>query len=273
MTSQATTAFEIATWYDTWNQLGLDNLASKKVPLNYATRYNLAFGQLSGSAADGYAPEMTGQFADAVKGQILSQAPGVVVYAGLGDTGIADTVQDNSQNDNRSTKNIVTWLQDNGYSGISIDAEGDGMSSVAEFVKQLGPSFRAAGLGIAVSAPWPESGPTQLYGDDAVRAFNDNADVVELQDYSSTSTPVDAPVWTDAGVKASILMGGVCTENSGVQTSLPDTQSWTQYALENGLKGMFSWRLDNDHGTHGTEEDVDPTFTGAKTIYDTVTGS
>ncbi len=273
MTSQGTTTFEIATWYDTWNQLGLDNLANKTVPLDYATRYNLAFGQLSGSAAAGYTPEMTGQFADAVKGQILGQAPGVVIYAGLGDTGIAETVADNNQNQNRSTKNIVAWLQDNGYSGISIDAEGDGMSSVAEFVKQLGPSFKAAGLGIAVSAPWPESGPTQLYGNDAVQAFNDNVDAVELQDYSSSGTPTDAPVWTAARVKASILMGGACTENSGVQTSLPDTKSWTQYALQNGLRGLFSWRLDNDHGTHGTEEDVDPTFTGAKTIYDTVTGS
>jgi hypothetical protein len=112
-----------------------------------------------------------------------------------------------------------------------------------------------------------------LYGDNAVQAFNDNVDVVELQDYSSTGTPSDVPPWTEAGIRASILMGGVCTENSNVQTSLDDTQSWTSYALSNGLRGMFSWRLDNDHGTHGTEEDADPTFTGAKTIYDTVMAS
>jgi hypothetical protein len=30
--------------------------------------------------------------------------------------------------------------------------------------------------------------------------------------------------------------------------------------------------LDNDHGLQGTEEDVQPTFTGAKTAYDTVHG-
>jgi GH18 family chitinase len=281
MTSQVPTTFEIATWYDTWNQLGLDNLANKTVPLNYATRYNLAFGQLSGSAATGYTPEMPGQFADAVKEQISSQASGVVIYASLGPgcyTGITEAVQDNNQNDNRSTKNIVAWLQNNGYSGISIDAENQTwpppyMPNVAEFVTQLGPSFRAAGLGIAVSAPWPGEGPGTLYGDAAVQAFNDNVDAVELQDYSSTDTPTDAQAWTSAGVKASILMGGVCTENSDVQTSLPNTQSWTQWAMQNGLKGMFSWRLDNDHGTQGQEEDVDPTFTGAKTVYDTVTGS
>lgn len=273
MTSETTTTFEIATWYDTWNPTGLNNLVNKTVPLNYATRYNLAFGQLSVTAAGGYTIEMTGQFADAVKTQILAQAPGAVIYAGLGDTGIADAVSDNNENQNRSTKNIVDWLQANGYRGISIDAEGDGMSSVAEFVTQLGPSFKAAGLGIAVSAPWPESGPTQLYGQNAVQAFNDNVDAVELQDYSSSGTPDDAPVWKHAGVKASILMGGACTENGNAQTSLADTQNWTQYALQNGLKGMFSWRLDNDHGTQGTEEDVDPTFTGAKAIYDTVTGN
>jgi Glycosyl hydrolases family 18 len=272
-----TSTFELATWYDTWNQLGLDNLANKTVPLNYATRYNLAFGGLSGSDVDGYTLEMTGPFTDAVKQQLLAQAPGVGVYASLGPgtyTGIVDAVQDNNQNDNRSTKNIVTWLRDNGYSGISIDAENTAwpppyMPYVPEFVIQLGPSFKAAGLGIAVSAPWPGEGPGTLYGDKAVQAFNDNVDAVELQDYSSTSTPVDAAVWTDAGVEASILMGGVCTENSDVQTSLSDTQSWTQWAMENGLRGMFSWRLDNDHGTQGQEEDVDPTFTGARMVYDT----
>ena len=120
MTSQGTTTFEIATWYDTWNQLGLDNLANKTVPLDYATRYNLAFGQLSSSAGTGYTVEMPGQFADEVKTQILTQAPGVVICAGLGDTGIAETVQDNNQNQNRSTKNIVAWLQDNGYSGTTL---------------------------------------------------------------------------------------------------------------------------------------------------------
>jgi hypothetical protein len=278
VTSQATPAFEIATWYDTWNPLGLENLVNKKVPLNYATRYNLAFGRLVGSpAARGYSPDMPGQFHDAVKKQILTQAPGVAIFAGLDKTGMAETVEDNKQSQNRSTKNIVAWLQINGYRGISIDAEERGgdrpwMPYVAELATQLGPSFKAAGLGIAVSAPWPGFGPWQLYGDSAVAAFNQHVDAVELQDYSSTSTPDSAQVWKTAGVKPSILMGGVCTENSDVQTSLPDTKSWTQYAMQNGLRGMFSWRLDNDHGRHGQDEDRDPTFTGAKTIYDTVKG-
>lgn len=262
--------FEIATWYDTWNRTGLNNLVNRAVPLSYATRYNLAFGQLAPSTTGGYSVEMTGQFADEVKQQILAQAPGVVVYAGLGDTGVAEAVDDNNQNQNRSAKNIVDWLELNGYGGISIDAEGDGMRYVAEFVSQLGPTFKAAGLGIAVSAPWPEAGPTQLYGSNAVQAFNDNVEAVELQDYSSSGTPIDVPPWTEAGVTPSVLMGGACTENGNYQTSLENTRSWTQYAVQQGLRGMFSWRLDNDHGMHGTEEDVDPTFTGAKAIYDTV---
>ena len=270
MTKDATKQFEIATWYDTWNQTGLDNLTSKKVPLQFATRYNLAFGELSADASGGYTINMTGQYADAVKTQILSQASDAVVYAGLGDTGIASAVADNKQHNNRSTRNIITWLQSNRYSGISIDAEGDGMSSVAELVTQLGADFRAAGLGIAVSVPWPAQGPVNLYGPNAVDAFNSNVNALELQDYSSANTSGDAQVWIDAGIKLNLLMGGVCTENSQVQTSLLDTQKWTEYALNNGLRGMFSWRLDNDHCTHGTQEDHDPTFTGAKTIYETV---
>lgn len=264
------TPFEIASWYDTWNQTGLDNLTSKTVPLGYATRYNLAFGQLVPSADGSYTVEMTGQFSDAIKNAIQTQAPGARVFAGLGDAGLAGAVSDNNENQNRSTTSIIAWLQSNGYSGISIDAENDGMSAVADFVTQLGPGFRTAGLGIAVSVPWPASGPAALYGQSAVQAFNENVDVLELQDYSSMGTPSDVGPWTQAGIAAAKLMGGISTENGRVQTSLDDTKAWTLYALHNGLAGMFSWRLDNDHGTQGTEEDVDPTFVGAQTIFDTV---
>jgi len=156
--------------------------------------------------------------------------------------------------------------------GISIDAEETGMDDVAELVTQLGPSFKAAGLGIAVSAPWPGGGPSSLYGANAVAAFNQNVDAIELQDYSGDGTASDAAAWLDAGVRADILMGGVCTENGGPQTSLDDTVTWTQSALQNQLRGMFSWRLDNDHGLHGLNEDDEPTFTGAKAVYDTVEG-
>ncbi len=271
MTRPDATTFELVTWYDTWNPLGLKNLLSGSVPLQYAVRYNLAFGQFSQTTA-GYTVDMNGAFAAKVKAAIQGQAPAVVIYAGLGDTGLVATVNDNRANGNRSTANIVNYLVGNGYKGVSIDSESEGMSSVAELVTQLGPSFRAAGLGIAVSVPWPQTGPTNLYGPEAVAAFNANVDALELQDYSSSGTPQDVPVWIRAGIKPSLLMGGVCTENSAVQTSLADTSAWTQYAMSNGLRGMFSWRLDNDHGQDGTNEDVDPTFTGAKAIYDTVHG-
>ena len=263
-------SFEISTWYDTWNSTGLDNLVQKLVPLNYAVRYNLAFGEFV-SGPSGYTVTLDAQDAGQVQDQIQTQAPGVLIYAGVGDTGLSETVKDNRQNDNRSTANIVKYLQQQGLHGITIDSEDrDVMRDVAELVSQLGPPFKAAGLGIAVSVPWPGNGPADLYGDKAVAAFNQHVDALELQDYSSSGTPEDAPVWTAAGVNAALLMGGVCTENSDVQTSLDDTEAWTQYALKNGLRGMFSWRLDNDHGLQGTKEDVQPTFTGAKTVYDTV---
>lgn len=259
-------AFELVTWYDTWNQTGLDNLTSGKVPLYYATRYNLAFGSLVTVASGGYSVQM-GSLASQVLSQITQQAPGVKIYAGLGSTGIVDTVADNKKNNNRSTANIVSWLQGNGYTGISIDAEDlDVMKSVPEFITQLAPAFQAAGLGIAVSVPWPAYGPVYLYGSDAVSVFNQYVECLEFQDYSSSGTPSDVSPWTSAGVNAGIIMGGVCTENSDVQTPLNEVTQWTQYAVANGLKGMFSWRLDNDHGTDGENEDVDPTFTGAKTV-------
>lgn len=259
--------FEIATWYDTWNAQGLANLQAGTVPLGYASRYNLAFGVFE-PCANGYTLDLNGKYASQVMAQIRRQAPGVLIYAGAGDTGLVDTVKDNAAHHNRSTANIVAYLRDRRLDGIAIDAEGDGLSSVVQLVTQLGPSFRAAGLGIAVSVPWPGNGPA-MYGDGAVQAFNEHVDAAELQDYSSGGTPSDVPAWTAAGVRASILMGGVCTENGAVQTSLSDTAAWTQFALLNGMRGMFSWRLDNDHGRDGEKEDVDPTFTGARTVYET----
>lgn len=263
--------FEISTWYDTWNSTGLSNLAQQVVPLGYADRYNLAFGEFV-SGPNGYTVSLNAPYAGQVQAQIQTQAPGVPIYAGVGDTGLAATVADNRAHGNRSTANIVAYLQQQGLQGITIDSEGGGMPSVAELVTQLGPSFKAAGLGIAVSVPWPDGGPDSLYGPNAVTAFNQHVDALELQDYSSSGTPTDVPVWIKAGVSAAILMGGACTENGGPQTSLSDTAAWTEYALQNGLRGMFSWRLDNDHGQQGTNEDVQPTFTGAQTIYDTVQG-
>lgn len=263
-------SFEISTWYDTWNSTGLSNLVQKLVPLGYASRYSLAFGEFV-SGSNGYTVILNAEYPGQVEAQIQAQAPGALLYAGVGDTGLAATMADNNANNNRSTANIVAYLQKQGLQGITIDSEGDGMPSVAELVTQLGPGFKAAGLGIVISVPWPGSGPVSLYGSTAVTAFNQNVNALELQDYSSFGgTPADVPVWTSAGISAGLLMGGVCTENGGYQTSLPDTAAWTEYALKNALRGMFSWRLDNDHGQQGTEEDVDPTFTGAKAIFDTV---
>jgi len=271
MPNNTTAVFELAAWYDTWNETGLDNLVNKIVPLNYASRYNLAFAGLVSDPKGGFTIGQFGQYADAVKSQILAQAPDAAIYVGLGSTGLIETVSDNNENQNRSTANLVAWLQANGYTGISIDAE-DAlvMKSVPEFVTQLGAAFRQAGLGIAVSVPWPGQGPTNLYGANAVLAFNDNVGALELQDYSSSGSPKDIPIWTQAGVNTNLLMGGVCTENGRAQTSLENTCSWTQYCFSKGVKGFFSWRLDNDHGKDGQTTDADPTFTGAKMIYDTV---
>ena len=261
--------FQISTWYDTWNLTGLQNLQQQLVPLGYAGRYNLAFGEFVAAGSNGYTVDLNAQYAGQVLAALKTQMPGGVIYAGLGDTGLSATVADNRANNNRSTANIVSYLQNQGLQGITIDSEQSGMGDVAELVTQLGPSFQKAYLGIVISVPWPGNGPVSLYGPNAVAAFNKYVRGLELQDYSSQGTPSDVPVWTAAGVARDLLIGGVATENGGAQTSLADTAAWTQYALENALQGMFSWRLDNDHGLQGTEEDVQPTFTGAKTIYDT----
>src|SRR5690349_9697610 len=72
-------SFEIATWYDTWNGTGLENLAQGKVPLNYATRYNLAFSVFE-QGANGYSLNLNGAFASQVLTLIRAQASNVLIY-------------------------------------------------------------------------------------------------------------------------------------------------------------------------------------------------
>ena len=79
---------------------------------------------------------LNAQFAAQNLDQIKTQAPGALIYAGVGDTGLVATVADNRDNANRSTANIVAYLQQQGLNGISIDSEGDGMSSVVELVPE-----------------------------------------------------------------------------------------------------------------------------------------
>jgi hypothetical protein len=261
-------SFEIATWYDNWDSNGLNNLVQGLVPLNYAIRYNLAFGEFV-QGTSGYTATMNQAYASQVIAALQKQAPGALIYAGIGDSNLPQAVIDNQQYANRSTANTVAYLLAQGLQGLTIDSEQQGMPYVVNLVSQLGPSFQAAGLGIAISVPWPGTGPSALYGDNVVSVFNQYVTALELQDYSSGGTPSDAPVWIQAGISPALLLGGVNTENGDYQTSLSDTEAWTTWALQKQLRGMFSWRLDNDHCT-STDEDVDPTFTGAKTIYETV---
>ena len=103
-------SFETATWYDNWNETGLNNLVQGLVPLNYATRYNMAFGEFV-QGSNGYTAMLNQPYASQVVAQIRKQAAaGVLIYAGLGDSNIQQAVEDNRQNNNRSTANTVAWL-------------------------------------------------------------------------------------------------------------------------------------------------------------------
>lgn len=214
--SESPFPFELVTWYDTWNENALKKLQEERggVPLHYATRYNLAFGQLVPQAGGAYSIEM-GNFAAQVKALIHKKRPNAQIWASTGpDGGVEDAVMDNREHGNRSTTAIVTWLKDNGYHGLVIDEENN-TSQVPEFVTQLGPSFKKANLGIIVSAMWPDLGPTGVFGDQAVKAFHQHVAAIELQDYSPSSAPpgkgteAHALQWIKAGIPAGgDLLGG-----------------------------------------------------------------
>lgn len=93
---------------------------------------------------------------------------------------------------------------------------------------------------------------------------------MELQYCSSISTPSNALIWIDAGIKISILRGGVCANKSGVQASFPDTKSWAEYAMSKGSGACSVGARTTITACMAPKEDVDPNFAGAKTIDDTV---
>lgn len=291
--SPASGSLELSTYYTTWNPHGLAALQAGTVPLDLASRYNVAFaafvpgpdGPTVAFPDDSYGPQIIDE--------LRTGAPTAAIYVTVGDAGMVDCIADD-----RCAPNIAQHLVDQGLHGIEIDAEDlTVMRNVPALVSQLGPAFRPKGLKISVSVPW-NAPPTPagfgadagcivdyvafgpcLYGDDpaaVLATFAANVDAIELQTYSVANAPpnpdkiaVDASAWVHPGspVTFARLVGGISSEPGKYQTADSDIEAWTQFAADNGMQGMFSWRLDNDHTDPTKGEGIDPTYAGARALH------
>eukprot|EP00927_Polykrikos_kofoidii_P036057 TRINITY_DN3048_c0_g1_i5.p1 TRINITY_DN3048_c0_g1~~TRINITY_DN3048_c0_g1_i5.p1 ORF type:complete len:429 (+),score=60.54 TRINITY_DN3048_c0_g1_i5:105-1289(+) len=85
--------------------------------------------------------------------------------------------------------------------------------------------------------------------------------------------------WKVAGLPKNMIVGGVCTECDGSQfDSLATIESKARYACKSKLRGMMSWRIDNDNFEHNgvcaagwpKPKGSGPTFKGVRRLKDAV---
>merc|ERR1712179_254222 len=96
-------------------------------------------------------------------------------------------------------------------------------------------------------------------------------DTFDVMSYSNTLCQLDlmgriATFETRFGIPKSTLLGAIECEPGWNPDSC--IVSKTQYAVKNGLQGMMSFRIDNDHGPAQTFP-RQPTYHGHKLMHDT----
>ena len=177
---------------------------------------------------------------------------------------------------------IVKFLTDNNFNGLDLDIESN-TSIIEPILKQLAPAFNKNNLILSVS----------VYLDPINYGDLSYADLVGVQNYGAGDNNLDSFKTTMTKWKGFLgsydkLLGGIssercrfvsgaCTQNDAY-TSSENVRAWSRYAIgldgdkcltliddDHKLKGMFSWRLDNDNSRKG--EDVNPTFAYAKLLH------
>eukprot|EP00754_Rhynchopus_humris_P020380 Rhum_TRINITY_DN14693_c0_g1::Rhum_TRINITY_DN14693_c0_g1_i3::g.107864::m.107864 len=167
----------------------------------------------------------------------------------------------------------VKFLQDNDLDGMNFDWETNvDTTTYMRLLKGLRKAFDSAvpkkKFLITVAPGWPRY-PWDASANGVVDAFDMMSYADNLEDCKSR---VDLFVNTYKIPKSTLLCGAECEPHA--DGTLPgwntdaDLIAKTQYTAATGLQGMFSFRLDNDHGPW-PKTPAEPTYHGAEVIAKT----
>lgn len=166
---------------------------------------------------------------------------------------------------------LVQFLEERGANGYNFDWE-DKVDTefYISFLQKIRTALDASGKKylITVAPGWP-----QYKWDKRAKGVVDTFDCMSYQNYLCEVDLAGRVTRFELeyGLPKTMLLGGVECEPhwNGSPGWNPDEciVSKVNYAVKNGLQGMFSFRLDNDHGPW-PKSPAEPTYHGHQVMYD-----
>jgi len=203
--------------------------------------------------------------------RVQTQNPTADIFLTVGGDGGAQSYG-GAANDPDFAENVLSFLNEYGFNGLDIDWENSlNQANLDQLVKNVYATLHANHKKLTLDV-WPF--PVSAYD---MPVLKNNLDQINIMSYGTGLALSDcATAFSNAGFPLNQMIGGIETELGydqfgGTTDTLGASGTIAQkanYALQNNMAGMMSWRLDNDYAT--TDHPNTPTYQGALQLWNTL---
>lgn len=252
------------------------------IPWNKINRLYIAFatvkdGVLTDATADGTTAEQAEEKIRNVVNLCHNGNPDAEIFiaSNFGDQSMDDQYLEAARDPQRFADSVLDYLQKYDLDGYDMDWE---THQINDYAWELQTLLSTCSATLKQAGPNPHGKPYKVshtiwpgvHSPETVASLKDCVDNINLMTYGAQSGDdlrSYAQSYHDAGFPYEKMIGGVESEIDYSENGGQDTQDSIQekcdFAIENNLAGMFSWRLDNDMRTPGSP----PTFQVANWLY------
>lgn len=255
------------------------------IPWDKINRLYIAFatvddGVLTDATADGTsAEEAEGKIKNIVE-MCRNGNPDAEIFisSDFGDQAIDDKYLEAARNPQKFADSVLDYLRKYDLDGYDMDWETYQINSYKEELQTL---LSACNSTLKQAGANPHGGPYKVshtiwpgvHSPETAANLKDCVDNINIMTYGAESGDdlrSYAESYYEAGFPYEKMIGGVESELGYLENGGPDTpdsiKEKCEFAKENNLAGMFSWRLDNDMRDQGSP----PTFQVASWLYESM---
>lgn len=260
----------VAQYFGIWGDQTWNQRLRQDTPFDECTRLYLAFGKIVQSDSHDFGIAIDGD-PDHVT-QLMSQArnlnPAIEIYLTVGGDG-GGTSYGGAAQDSGFAHRVRDFLTETGLDGLDVDWEQDlDRDLLNKLISNLSAELRDKNLGLTLDV-WP-------YVDAAydMHLLSEKLDAVNIMSYGTgLDLATIAKSYHEAGLPYKQMIGGIITDvgynqfGGTVDTLGADgtIAAKANFALEAGLAGMMSWRLDCDYISPDNPDY--PTYQGARALW------
>ncbi len=253
------------------------------IPWNKINRLYIAFatvndGVLTDATADGTSAVQAEEKIRNIVNLCHNGNPDAEIFisSNFGDQSIDDQYLEAAKDPQKFADSVLDYLQKYDLDGYDMDWETHQINDYADELQTL---LSTCNTTLKQAGPNPHGKPYKVshtiwpgvHSPETIASLKDCVDNINLMTYGAESgddLQSYAESYYEAGFPYEKMIGGVESEIDYPENGGPDTQDSIQkkcdFAKENNLAGMFSWRLDNDMRTAGSP----PTFQVADWLYE-----